>query len=262
MKRLLHQFKKRSKLQFGAYLKSVQSAQPSGKFVIFGQGRTGSTLLVDLLNSHPEIACEYEIFNGQRHLFNGKVSFPYRFLRGMEVRNANKVFGFKVKVYQLTLHQQIDPGTFLKRLKSKGYQIIYLRRNNFLEHALSGLNARKTKRFHVVNGQTNRMKSVEIGAEELKRSMQNRKLYQQNELDYLKGHHYFEVEYERDLKFSDQHQRIGNELFDFLGLEKAPVKTQLRKVLKNTAKDQLTNYEELKTYFEATPFADFFQEEY
>ncbi len=32
------------------------------KFIIFGQGRSGSTLLMELLDSHPEIKCDSELF--------------------------------------------------------------------------------------------------------------------------------------------------------------------------------------------------------
>ena len=32
-------------------------------FIIFGQGRSGSNLLRTLLNSHPQIYCDIEIFN-------------------------------------------------------------------------------------------------------------------------------------------------------------------------------------------------------
>jgi Stf0 sulphotransferase. len=251
----------KTKFQFGAYLHAFNKSKVSKKFVIFGQGRTGSTLLVDLLNSHPNIHCDGEIFSKKRHLFNGKIWFPYRFLRGMEMRNTNKVFGFKIKIYQLTRHQQIDPGRFLSTLESKDYQIIYIRRNNFLEHALSSLNANKTKQFHVMKGTSHLKKSVKLTAEELERGMQKRKAFQQNELNHLKGRTYFEVQYERDLKSSDQHQNICNKLFDFLELESVPVQTNLQKVLKKSAKEQLTNYEDLKDYFESTFFSVFFQED-
>ncbi len=35
----------------------------TSKFIIFGQGRSGSTLLKQLLDSHPEITCEGELLN-------------------------------------------------------------------------------------------------------------------------------------------------------------------------------------------------------
>ena len=35
------------------------------EFVVFGMGRTGSSLLVSLLDSHPAICCEGEILNHQ-----------------------------------------------------------------------------------------------------------------------------------------------------------------------------------------------------
>ena len=34
------------------------------RFVLFGQGRTGSKLLVELLHSHPDIHCDGEVLNG------------------------------------------------------------------------------------------------------------------------------------------------------------------------------------------------------
>ncbi len=33
------------------------------KFVIYGQSRSGSTLLVELINTHPDVQCDGELFN-------------------------------------------------------------------------------------------------------------------------------------------------------------------------------------------------------
>ncbi|MEM9823740.1 MAG: hypothetical protein AAF985_21830, partial [Bacteroidota bacterium] len=180
----LYQIKKKGRLQLGAYFHSFQKDRTLGKFVIFGQGRTGSTLLVDLLNSHPTIACEQEIFSRRYHLLSGKLRWPYRFLQGMEARHAHQTFGFKVKIYQLTLHQHLDPMDFLDRLEQRGYQIIYLRRDNFLEHAISGLSAQQTKRFHLFKGELNEYPPIELSVADLEEALENRRMYQEQELSY------------------------------------------------------------------------------
>lgn len=36
------------------------------RFVIFGEGRTGSDLLANLLNSHPRIVCDLELLGPWR----------------------------------------------------------------------------------------------------------------------------------------------------------------------------------------------------
>jgi LPS sulfotransferase NodH len=41
----------------------VDKDEDDGRFMIITGGRTGSTLLVSLLDSHPEIACAYEVFH-------------------------------------------------------------------------------------------------------------------------------------------------------------------------------------------------------
>ncbi len=215
MKQLIFRFYIRFKLQLVAYLSSFGEYRNPNKFVLFCQGRTGSTLLVDLLNSHPEIQCEDEILNQQRHLFGKKVLWPYRFLRGMAASRKQQIFGFKVKIYQLTKHQAILPNDFLDRLERLGYRIVYLSRNNFLEHALSGLTAKQTKQYHLFEGDQDQTQQVEFSAIELAQKMQSKANLQKEELTVLKGRNYFEVIYEKDLKYQDQHQIICDQIFTF-----------------------------------------------
>ena len=262
MKRLIYRLFVQFKLQFVAYVFSFQSKnEPTNKFVIFSQGRTGSTLLVDLLNSHPQINCEDEIFNRQRHLFGRKIIWPYRFLKGMAVLRKQQVFGFKVKIYQLTKHQKMTPKDFLDHLEKQHYKIIYLRRNNFLEHALSGLTAKQTKQYHLFEGDADQTQQFEFSATELERKMQRRSALQKQELALLDGRKYFEVVYDQDLKIQDQHQAICERIFTFLGLEKVKVNTNLKKVIRKKPAEQLSNFVQLQNYFSNTNFASFFQED-
>lgn len=71
--------------QFFFYMISelpVKRNENSGKFFIFAQGRTGSKLLTDLLNSHEAIACDKELFNTSFYLGKGNVLSPTKLVRG------------------------------------------------------------------------------------------------------------------------------------------------------------------------------------
>ena len=125
---------------YGLYLWKKPSL-PANKFVIFGRGRSGSTLLVNLLNNHNKIHCDGEIMHD--HLL-----FPRLYIDLSASRYQSRVYGFKLLSYQLKDVQQIyDPEKFLLSLYESGYKFIYLTRRNLLAHALSNINARQ-KKFH------------------------------------------------------------------------------------------------------------------
>lgn len=68
--------------------------QHTEKFILFGRGRTGSTLLTDPLNSSNEVACDKEIFNRP-------VAFPQTYLKSREKLFHKPIYGFKLLSYQL-----------------------------------------------------------------------------------------------------------------------------------------------------------------
>jgi len=54
-------------------------------------------------------------------------------------RIQENTYGFKVKIYQLTDDQKIDPHSFLTQLHNQEWKIIYLKRLNALRQSLSML---------------------------------------------------------------------------------------------------------------------------
>jgi LPS sulfotransferase NodH len=99
-------------------------------FVIFGQGRTGSTLLTSLLSSHPEIQCDGEILGE-------KVKDPFNQIAKCAAVSRKPVYGFKVKIYQLTDNQSMRPDTFLQNMAAKSVKILFLSRRNHLRQVIS-----------------------------------------------------------------------------------------------------------------------------
>jgi hypothetical protein len=114
---------------------------PSLRLVIFGSGRTGSSLLMDLLNSHPEIECEDEI---PSH----RVLSARRFLDARAALSRRPVFGFKLKLHHLTTQGITDPAAFLGRLHAGGCRIVHLTRRDRLRQALSSAVARQRLAQH------------------------------------------------------------------------------------------------------------------
>src|SRR5262245_59649309 len=76
------------------------------RFVIYGQSRSGSTLLVELLDSQPNVDCDNELFNEvkefRRRLISRLVKFcPYSYVDHKSRRCACDAYGFKFLVNQV-----------------------------------------------------------------------------------------------------------------------------------------------------------------
>lgn len=221
---------------------------PQTRFVIFCQGRTGSSLLRSLLNSHPDVRCEGEILVDP-------VAEPIEFLRETARNPARPVFGFKVKIYQLTDAQKVDPREFLSELRVQSYRIIYLRRNNLLRHAISNTFAEARRSYH--DRSTGPRPSLAVDPAQLIGVMQRRQKHLDNEAVVLEGFEYLTVEYERDLLDPRQHQPTADRVFAFLGLEPVSVATDLSRSVSGSLSDRIANYDELAAALDGTEFSHF-----
>ncbi|MDX9952957.1 MAG: Stf0 family sulfotransferase [Anaerolineae bacterium] len=126
-------------------------------FVIFGLGRSGSTLLASLLNSQSTIHCDGELFNTvhwaawkhallaalQRH---PKIYLNFR-RRIIHLVRHSQVYGFK-----LQLEQVIHTDQVLPELVREGWRILYLRRLSIFDAVMSNLVAQQTHRWHTHAG--------------------------------------------------------------------------------------------------------------
>ncbi|MCP4553420.1 MAG: hypothetical protein GY834_15575, partial [Bacteroidetes bacterium] len=102
------------------------------KVVIFAQGRTGSTLLEGLICSTGYIKEGGEQF--RKSGINTK--YPYEFITGFSNRFFVKRVIFHLKPHHLTKKRdkEYDPALFLQKLQKDGWKIIYLQRENKLNH--------------------------------------------------------------------------------------------------------------------------------
>ena len=230
------------------------SNYPEKKFLIFAEGRGGSSLLVDLLNSHPDIYCDGEIFNAET---NGKIWFPQLYLASRQrvTRLAKKpVYGFKVKYTQLFLHQQVK-NDFIKTLYNSGWKIIYLKRNNYLKATISTILAEKRGFYHQKGIRLKNLEKISINVEELYQKTKGRERSAKLEEDWLIGTDYHFVNYENDLLNPDMHQKTLNKIFQFLEISSYEISTNFKKISTGDLSLDVENFDEVKEFLSSSEYA-------
>jgi LPS sulfotransferase NodH len=222
---------------------------PGNRFVIFAQGRTGSTLLGDLMNSHPDIFVYGEIMQANviRNLRN-----PRLFASGLCSLSRKPAVGFKVKIYQLERDQRQDAKKTLEDFHRHGWKIIYLKRMNILRHAISDIRSDATGMFHQVKDKKVSQegkgvpKKIRIESELLISTMKFRETYLEKEKLALATVPYLTIEYEKDLFNPDVQRAALNRLFEFLELPPHDAETSFKKVTSKNIADDVENFDELE----------------
>lgn len=202
-------------------------------------GRSGSTLLVDLLNQHPHIYCDGEILKK-------KVLHLASFIEGR--RNAfglGKTYGFRAKLYQATREQKQSFEEFVDQLSVFDVKWIYLHRRDTWKQALSAQVTKQTRIPNARNLEQLSQKPIDIDWQDLKQEWQNREEIKSTERLLLKDFDLLELCYEDDLISVESRQHAINRLFDRLALEPQKVESQLQR-LSNVYPKVIRNYEALQ----------------
>lgn len=228
-------------LQYPVYARSIgKESTPKTKFIIFGQGRTGSTLLVDLLNSSPDVYCDEELFFYKLHK-------PARYVSGKSRLCKAPVYGFKSKIYQISDVQQTDPTVFMTRLHRNGWIIIHIERENLLRHSLSAVLAEQRQLYQSTSDEIDlrEHRSETVPVELLIGEMQQREYYRRKEAAVLQDLPHLHVSYERDLADPEKQQAAMDRIFAALGVPTVEVSTTLRKINSPQLRDDVENYDEM-----------------
>jgi hypothetical protein len=226
---------------------------PESRFVIFGRGRSGSTLLVRMLDQHDDIACFGE-------LLRSRLIFPERY-RDRCMRMSNKpVRGFKLLSYQMTQVMGISPlSGYLRGMQDDGFKIIYIHRENFLRLAISNMLARMRGTFHVASDSN--AKAAEMAFNfppaEIVNWMEGAERRTAEELQLLAGVDYFDVLYERDLEQPSWQMPTLGRLFRWLGVKEQDVGTDLVQATPRDLRKLIANFAEVEDAIASTPFARF-----
>ena len=223
--------------------------------MIYGQGRSGSELLCNLLDLHPQVQCDTEILF--HHVF-----FPKLFIEGKCAVCHKEAYGFKVKVYQLRDDQKLDPRQFLIDMLDDGWKIIHLQRDNILRQVISLLAARQRKVFHIKSKtKSPSPEKIRVDCNKVLSEIKQREDYQEEDNKVLEGLPHITVVYENDLLREQDHQKTVDRIFEYLDIHSVPVQTNFVRLTPNHLSDLVENYDELVGIISQSKYAHFLTDE-
>ena len=229
---------------------------PSPRFILFGRGRSGTTVLVNLLNSLPHLQCEGEILHNY-------VPFPRLHVQGRSARSKASGYGGKILSYQIRdVQTALDaPDTFLQTLNQKdGFRILYLRRKNLLRHALSNIRARHEQFHRKQSERPQQRPALHVDPEHVVEWMDSSKALRDYEHRLLNGLPHLSLTYEEHLKDPPSHQSTVDMVCEYLGIESAPVQTEYQKIAPRSLREGVSNYDVLAEHLATTEYAKYLEE--
>jgi hypothetical protein len=217
------------------------------KFVLFAQGRTGSTLFGELLASHPDVFFADEILRA-------KVAAPSLWVAGQRRRHGRRVYGFHVKIYQLSDVQGLhDAGRWLGQMHDRGWKILTLRRRNLLRHVLSNMTIEATGTVHDRSG-TAGHRQLHVDPQHVLHWIGIREQVGRDEQQALGDVPHEAFVYEDDLADSATWQSTADRAFAWLGLSAVPVSANLKRRNPTDLSRLISNYDELAAALRGTPY--------
>lgn len=216
------------------------------KFVIFSQSRSGSTLLHQLLQSHPEITCDGEILcttDGYLesefwYKVHAKLPHPYIYYR--KALSKKNVYGFTLFIYHVPRMK-----TTVQSLYRLGWKIIYLERLNLVNQSLSNIIAMRSNHWHRWEDKEVEEAKFHIPVDKFLHVVENRINWHMHENNIVRPIPHLPVYYESGLKNSENWQATADQIFDFLGVDSVPVQSELKKTYPKPYLEMVTNYNEL-----------------
>lgn len=232
-------------------------------FIAFFE-RSGSTMLVDLLNQHPQVECRMEIFDTKdvqrnhqiRQLDKNEVVDVLSFFKKKPLFSKTKTKGFKFK-YPNQFDQYLDVYTYLIENQ---FKCIFLLRKNLLKAAISHQYHRTVRKK---TGVSNIRQKVDLDMQSLGtlnaiRYMELRERHNQRFKNKLHtDFKQIKTVYYEDLLHNKQ--ETLDEIFQFLALKPQLIKpSKFIKIVDNDLKNAIQNYDWVYQILSFTPYINYF----
>lgn len=213
------------------------------KFLIVGRARSGTTLLTQILNAHPDVECDREVLSKS-------VLGPVGHLERLAGKSRSRAYGAKLLSYQMAqVHRFRDPRGFLATLTRRGFRLVHLTRDTFSQ-TVSLATAQSRWVFHRA-GDAPPAAAAALDPQDFARRLEWSDLLLAYERHCLAGLPHLEVSYEADLLPTARHQATAERVFDWIGVPPAPVAAGLRKLLPEDPRALIENYGEVARAVEA-----------
>ena len=248
----------------------IQGHQDYQKFVVLARPRTGSNLLVSLLQSHPNLRLFYELFNKSLsnktfwdfinydidNVYQYKEEEPVSFLKKLvyrEMPQSVSGVGFKLFYTHARSSNENQVWDYLK--ESKDLNIIHLKRKNLLKTHLSEQVALKTQ-IWVGKKNPSQIYPIELDYNHALEFFNSVKEQEEKHYNFFSDHNIFEVNYEdlvKDIEF------YSRKIQGFLKLPYKPLYISTPKQSSIPLSQAISNFMELKEKFDGSPWSDLFQ---
>jgi LPS sulfotransferase NodH len=226
------------------------------RFIVLTRDRTGSNMLIQMLNSHPNVAADYEIFaklygqTEQSILHKAFSKQPFYI----------KAKGFKIFYYH---PQDSDSKVVWELLQPMNdLYVIHLKRRNILRTLISSRVAYNTGIYGVRSEKEatafrNRIQPIIYPAEQLREHFEQTRNWEKSGQKTFENHPMISIDYEDLVEYGEQ---TFKEVTDFIGVAFRRPRTDFKKQATQPLRSLLENYDELKSEFRGTRWGDFFDE--
>ncbi len=248
------------------------------KAIILTTQRTGSTFLVECLDSHPEVRCLGEMLAGGHFWVPDLVyksrygTKAYRYLRSgawYPTRMMTRFFdsgrllsldiGLRPVMAFKAMYNHIRPPWTLNYLRQHTeIRILHLRRHNLLKAYVSNLliAVKRDKPWQPHATVPVPPVSTQVSSEAALRYMRrSRAQYEAHERIFSK-HPRLQLSYETMIDGQSLQADAAREVCAFLGIADRPMRSKLVKMNPERLREMVTNYDELASAISKTEFAD------
>lgn len=220
-------------------------------FVILCLGRTGSTHLQSLLDSHPDIRCFGELFTGNAHTFDevflaSPHDDPAAYLEELTRPVEARAVGFKLPVNSIRAHPQVVEAVTDPKL-----QIIRLFRSNLLALLVSRRLLAATGVPQSTHGSYGDVR-VRLEPRILPRTFERMEAHERWLDELAGGRSTFRLAYEDLIE-----GRGIDDLQRFLGVETRPLRSWFEKLRNLPLSDAVENWGEVAQALSGTRFEHF-----
>ena len=243
-----------------------------GNVVMFHLGRSGSTVLAELLKQHSRIFWGSELYNriflqwerknDGKEVVEELTEDPVLYLQNDMKRAYHRYYGFEIKPFHFKLIGH-TPGSYLNVLEQNKFEhFIILNRKNRMRKIISSTIAHSDKsRYHIKSNEKSSIKKIHIDVNHVQIDFDNKPLIdyltdydeQMALLDQLlEGKKVLHLTYEDHIQ---ENPRIAYEKScEFLGLKPQPVEIRLSRTNPFPVREMIENIEEVERVLKGTPY--------
>ena len=227
------------------------------RFIVLTPGRAGSILLLRLLDSHPRVICDNELFGRDpttapgtaRRFGNSERMLTRASIRAVAARAT--AWGWSLHPAQLITQGVADPEGWCARFHDRGGRIVTLVRDNPVHQAVSALVASETGIWH--RRHEGPIKSVHLDPLQVLGAIHQAERAAQDVQRLIGDRSHLALRYEDALRDPGCHQDTADRVFGFIGLESVAVSADLRRRTV-PLREQVANFNELDGMLANTPY--------